>query len=510
MTLFDGFVMNSVNTLVTLFVFLVGVAVLAVIIMYFVDVSQKHDAIRRNYPVVGRFRKLFTTLGEFFRQYFFAMDREEMPFNRAEREWVYRSSEGGDNTVAFGSTRNLTPVGSPIFVNCPYPQLDEETATAPPVTIGPYTRTPYTAQSLINISGMSFGAISRPAVRALSKGAKLAGCWLNTGEGGLSPYHLEGGGDIVFQIGTAKYGVRDEDGSLSDEKLREIAAHEQIRMFEIKMSQGAKPGKGGILPASKVTKEIAKIRGIPRGKDSISPNRHPEVNDNAALLDFIAHVREVTGKPTGFKAVIGAYGWLEDLCAEINRRGIESAPDFIAIDSGDGGTGAAPMPLMDNVGLLIRQSLPMVVDILTRHGLRDRIKVIAAGKLITPAEVAWAYCAGADFVTSARGFMFALGCIQAMKCNKNTCPTGITTHQESLQRGLDPADKAVRVKNFVAKMHYGVGVIAHSCGVAHPRALKRYHVHLVQANGGTKPFSEIYPDASQSGTNASAILQPTA
>ena len=495
MTLFDGFVMNSMNTLVTLFVFLIGIGVLTVIVMYFVDVSQKHDAVRRNYPVVGRFRKLFTTLGEFFRQYFFAMDREEMPFNRAEREWVYRSSEGGDNTVAFGSTRNLTPVGSPIFVNCPYPQLDEETTTAPPVTTGPYARAPYTAQSIINISGMSFGAISKPAVKALSRGAKMANCWLNTGEGGLSPYHLEGGADIVFQIGTAKYGVRGEDGNLSDDKLREIAAHEQVRMFEIKMSQGAKPGKGGILPGNKVTKEIAAIRGIPRGKDSISPNRHPEVNDNNALLDFIAHVREVTGKPTGFKAVIGAYGWLEALCEEIDRRGIESAPDFIAIDSGDGGTGAAPMPLMDNVGLLVRQSLPMVVDILTKHGLRDRVKVIAAGKLITPAEVAWAYCAGADFVTSARGFMFALGCIQAMKCNKNTCPTGITTHQKSLQRGLDPADKAVRVKNFVAKMHYGVGVIAHSCGVSHPRALKRYHVHLVQASGGTKPFNEIYPDA---------------
>lgn len=493
MTLFDGFVMNSMNTLVTVFVFLIGLALLAIAIMFFVDVTQKRDAIRRNYPVVGRFRNLFSTLGEFFRQYFFAMDREEMPFNRAERDWVYRSSSGGDNTVAFGSTRNLSPVGSPIFVNCAYAQLDEETTSAPPVTIGPYARFPYTAQSIINISGMSYGSISKPAIQALSRGAKMAGCWMNTGEGGLSPYHLEGGADIVFQIGTAKYGVRTPEGGLSDDKLREVAAIDQVKMFEIKMSQGAKPGKGGILPAGKVTPEIAKIRGIPVGQASISPNRHPEVNDNIALLDFIGHVREVTGKPTGFKAVIGAYGWLEALCEEINRRGIESAPDFIAIDSGDGGTGAAPMPLMDNVGLLIRQSLPLVVDILTRHGLRDRIKVIAAGKLITPAEVAWAYCAGADFVTSARGFMFALGCIQAMKCNKNTCPTGITTHQKSLQRGLDPADKAVRVSNFVAKMHYGVGVIAHSCGVSHPRALKRHHVHLVQSSGGTKAFDELYP-----------------
>ena len=495
MSLFDDFVMHAMNTLVTVFVFLIGIGALALALMYVADVSQTADAIRRNYPVIGRFRSLFTTLGEFFRQYFFAMDREEMPFNRAERDWVYRSSSGGDNTVAFGSTRNLSPVGTAIFVNFPYPQLDEETSATPPVTIGPQAHHPYTAASIINISGMSYGALSRPAIRALSRGAKMAGCWLNTGEGGLSPFHLEGGCDIVFQIGTAKYGVHTEDGRLSDEKLREVAAHEQVRMIEIKLSQGAKPGKGGILPAEKVTAEIAEIRGIPEHKASISPNRHPEIADNAALLDFIGHVRDVSGKPTGIKCDIGAYGWIEQLCEQINRRGIEDAPDFISIDSGDGGSGAAPMPLMDNVGLTIRQALPMVVDILTRYGLRDRIKVIAAGKLITPAEVAWAYCAGADFVVSARGFMFALGCIQAMKCNRNTCPTGITTHQPHLQRGLDPADKAVRVKNFVDKMRYGVGVIAHSCGAAHPRALKRYHVHLVQADGSAKPFSDIFPEA---------------
>ncbi|MEM8974955.1 MAG: FMN-binding glutamate synthase family protein [Pseudomonadota bacterium] len=493
MSPFDGFLGEALASLATLFIVFIGLAFLAIVIMFIADISQTHDAIRRNYPVVGRFRYLFSTLGEFFRQYFFAMDREEMPFNRAEREWVYKSSEGVDNTIAFGSTKNLSPAGTAIFVNCPYPTLDEDAVETPALTIGPYSRQPYAAQSIINISGMSFGAISRPAVLALSRGAKKANCWLNTGEGGLSPYHLEGGCDIVFQIGTAKYGVRSEEGLLSDEKLREVAAHEQIRMFEVKMSQGAKPGKGGILPAAKVTKEIAKIRGIKRNTDSISPNRHPEIDSNAELLDFIAHVREVTGKPTGFKCVLGAYGWLESMCTEIHARGIESAPDFITIDSGDGGTGAAPMPLMDNVGLPIKQSLPMVVDLLIRHGLRDRIRVIVSGKLITPAEVAWAYCAGADFVTSARGFMFALGCIQALKCNKNTCPTGITTHDRRLQRGLDPTDKSERVNNFVGKMRYGVGVIAHSCGARHPRALKRYHVRIVQSDGRSTPLDELFP-----------------
>ncbi len=508
MWLLDGFVFNALGVLASIFVFLAGAIVLVLAALFVIDILQTKDAIRHNYPVIGRFRYLFSTLGEFFRQYFFAMDREEMPFNRAEREWVYKSSSGRDNTIAFGSTRSLTPVGTQIFVNCPYPKLEVDVHNVPAVTIGPYCKTPYETDSIIHISGMSYGAISEPAVRSLSRGAKLANCWLNTGEGGLSPFHLEGGGDIVFQIGTAKYGVRDADGKLSDVKLREIAAHEQVRMFEVKMSQGAKPGKGGILPAAKVNKQIAEIRGIPVNEASISPNRHPEINSNEDLLDFVAHVRDVTGKPTGFKCVLGAYGWLENMCQEINRRGIESAPDFITIDSGDGGTGAAPMPLMDNVGLPIKNALPVVANILIKYDLKDRIKIVASGKLITPAEVAWAYCAGADFVASARGFMFALGCIQALKCNKNTCPTGITTHNKRLQSGLDPANKAERVKNFVSKIHYGVGLIAHSCGVNHPRELRRYHVQLVQANGRSEPMDVIYPYPEPQGSHGAVATAP--
>ena len=340
---------------------------------------------------------------------------------------------------------------------------------------------------------MSYGALSKPAVRALSNGAAKAGCWMNTGEGGLSPYHLEGGCDIVFQIGTAKYGVRDGQGNLSDERLREGAAHEQVRMIELKLSQGAKPGKGGILPAEKVNAEIASIRGIPEGEASISPNRHPEIGNNSELLDMIGHIREVTGKPVGIKLVIGAYGWIEGLFAEINRRGPDSAPDFITVDGGDGGTGAAPLALIDNVGLTLREALPMLIDLRDAAGLRDRIRIVASGKLVTPSEVAWAICAGADFINSARGFMFALGCIQAMKCNKNTCPTGITTHNPKLQRGLDPADKAVRVANFVEQMREEVGTIAHSVGVKNPREMKRYHVRLVCADGRSRPLDELYP-----------------
>lgn len=484
----------TLDTMAIVFIFVVGTIVLAIIITYLFDVFQTKHAIPRNYPVIGHFRYLFEHIGTFFRQYFFSADREELPFNRAERSWVYRAAKNLDNTVAFGSTRDLKPVGSVFFVNCPFPTLADTAQDPEPMVIGENCKHPYAAPSIINISGMSFGAISKPAVLALSKGAKLANCWMNTGEGGLSPYHLEGGADIVFQIGTAKYGVRDDAGNLSDSRLREIAAHPQVRMFEIKMSQGAKPGKGGMLPAAKVTAEIAAIRGIPVHTDSISPNRHTDINSIDDLLDMIEHVRAITGKPVGFKIVLGAYGWIDELCVRIIERGIESAPDFITLDSADGGTGAAPMSLMDYVGLPISESLPLLVDTLNKHGLRTRIKVIASGKLINPANVAWALCIGADFITSARGFMFALGCIQALQCNKNTCPTGITTHNKKLQKGLNVKNKAIRVKNFVNNLVHEVCVISHSVGVKTPRELKRMHARTVLNSGQSMPLDELYPD----------------
>jgi glutamate synthase domain-containing protein 2 len=486
--------LNIVQTLSAILVFIIGIGIIAVAIMYVVDRMQTSHAIRRNFPVIGRFRYVFESLGEYFRQYFFAQDREEMPFNRAQRNWVYRAAKDLDNTVAFGSTRDLRPVGTAIFVNCAYPVLETDVAPTSALEIGPYSRHPYVTDSLFNVSAMSFGAISKPAVLALSNGSRMAGNWMNTGEGGLSPYHLEGGADIIFQMGTAKYGVRNEDGNVSDEKLKEIASHEQVKMIEVKLSQGAKPGKGGILPGGKVTAEIAKIRGIPEGEDSISPNRHPDIDNAADLLDMINRIRDVTGLPVGFKTVIGAYGWLDELFDLIHERGIESAPDFITVDSGDGGTGAAPMSLMDSVGLPIRESLPLVVDMLNAHGLKERIRVIASGKLITPSEAAMALCVGADFINSARGFMFALGCIQALQCNKNTCPTGITTHDKKLQRGLVPEDKAERVYQYSKNIRKEIGIIAHSCGVAEPRGLRRFHCRVVQTNGRSVPLNELYPD----------------
>ena len=483
----------ALQILALLFVLIIGVMVAAGLVLFVIDRSQTSDSIRRNYPVIGRFRHIFSELGEFFRQYFFAMDREELPFNRAQRDWVKRASEGESNTIAFGSTRNISAPGTPLFVNSPFPPLDDQFAKTEPMMIGPNARVPYVAKSIFNLSGMSYGAISKPAVLALSRGCAEAGIWMNTGEGGVSPFHLQGGADLVYQIGTAKYGVRDKDGNLSDEKLREIAAHPQIAMFEIKLAQGAKPGKGGILPGEKVTAEIAAIRGLAVGQDGISPNRHREVNSWADLLDLVARVRDVSGKPVGIKAVVAAREPFEELFAEVLRRGPESAPDFITIDGGEGGTGAAPMPLMDLVGMSIREALPMVSNLRDSVGLHDRIRLVASGKLVNPGDIAWAMAAGADFVVSARGFMFALGCIQALKCNKNTCPTGITTHDPRFQKGLVVEDKFRKVARYAKGVVLEVEMIAHSVGVSEPRLMRRRHVRIVQPDGTSVPMHELFP-----------------
>jgi glutamate synthase domain-containing protein 2 len=463
-----------------------------IVSLYVIDKTQKHSTLRYNHPVLARLRYFFEHLGTFFRQYFFSNDREEMPFNRAERSWIYRAAKNVDNTVPFGSSLDMREPGTIYFVNDPFPILETDAEETAHVTIGPYCKYPYSTSSIFNISGMSFGAISAPAIKSLSKGAQLADIWMNTGEGGLSSYHLEGGGDIVFQIGTAKFGVRTKEGDYDEKKLKDIASHEQVKMFEIKLSQGAKPGKGGILPAAKITKEIAETRGIEMGKDALSPNRHSDINNIDDLLDKIAYVRKVTGKPVGFKVAVGSYDFFESLCKKINKRGIESAADFITIDSSDGGTGAAPMSLADSMGLPIQECLPPIIDIIKKHKLKDRIKICASGKLSNPSEVAWALCVGADFVNSARGFMMSLGCIQSLQCNKNTCPTGIATHDKKLHHGLDPTYKSTRVMNYVKNMEKEIASIAHACGVKEPRQLTRKHARIVVSFTHSESMEDLY------------------
>jgi glutamate synthase domain-containing protein 2 len=498
-SMIPDFAMFGLIFMAVLFIFAIGSGVAAVIIMYLIDIAQTKNAIRRNYPVIGRFRALFEHIGVFFRQYFFAMDREEMPFNRELRRWCYNAAQGTGTMVAFGSTRDLRPVGTTLFVNSAYAKDPRARPARDVMTIGPDCKTPHKAQSFFNISAMSYGSISKPAVRALSRGSAAAPCWLNTGEGGLAPYHLEGGGDIVLQIGTAKYGVRDAEGAIDDQKLAEVAENPQVKMIEIKLSQGAKPGKGGILPGAKVTAEIARIRGIPEGESSISPDYHPEIKNAGDLLALVERIRDITGKPVGFKAVIGSANWLDEVFAEILARGETSAPDFITVDSADGGTGAAPLPLIDYMGLPLGESLPLVADKLEEYRLRERIRVIASGKMVTPGPVATALCMGADFVQSARGFMFALGCIQALQCHKNTCPTGVTTHNPKLQRGLDVTDKSERVKRYARQVRDEVAIIAKSCGVAEPHQLDRHHCRVVQEDGRSVPLDELFPPRAGSG-----------
>lgn len=488
---FSNIALGGLNLLGSLFLFAIGLMVAVVIVLFVIDVTQTKSAVRRNYPVIGRFRSVFSHLGEFFRQYFFALDREEMPFNRAEREWVDHVCEDGKDVVPFGSTKNLTP-GTPIFANGMFPKLDDEDRPQPAFIIGPNTRRPYQPTSLFNISAMSYGSLSKPAIQALSHGASMSGCYLNTGEGGVSPYHLEGECDVVYQLGTAKFGARKDDATLDEDKLAKICENRHIRMVEIKISQGAKPGKGGILPAEKVTAEIADIRGITEGESALSPNRHVDASNSEELLDLIHRVRETSGLPVGIKLCIGNPEPVKAFIEAIVARGRESAPDYIVVDGGDGGTGAAPLPLIDNTGLSVRESLPLMDDLLREHGLREQVALIASGKLITSADVAWAFCAGADMVNAARGFMFALGCIQALKCDKNTCPTGITTHNPRLQKGLDPSNKAVRVRNYVKSIMSEVEIIAHACGVDCPRLLRREHLMIVQPSGRSKPFDKVW------------------
>jgi glutamate synthase domain-containing protein 2 len=464
----------------------------ALIVLIIHDVTQKKHTVLRNFPVIGRLRFFFEDLGEYFRQYFFAGDRSEMPFNRATRGFVYRLAKGEGSIIGFGSTNDLREPGSIIFVNHPFPVLEEDRLPTPALVIGEgYCKQPFEAKSIVNISGMSFGAISAPAVRSLSRGAKMAGCWMGTGEGGLAPHHLEGGCDVVMQMGTAKYGMRSLDGSFSPEKARELA--KVVKAFEIKLSQGAKPGKGGVLPGGKVTEEISGIRGIPAGKDSISPNRHYDIANMDQLLDRVAYLRDLTGRPVGVKTAVGGWEFINDLCETVLRRGKEYAPDFLHIDGGEGGSGAAPQTLMDHMALPIAEALPRVVDSLLQSDLKSRIRVVAAGKLVTSARAAWALCVGADFVVTARGFMFALGCIQALRCHTNTCPTGVTTHNKRLQRGLVVEEKYLRVANYARNMDKEIDMIAHSCGCRHGRELRREHVRIVQTANQSIALNMLYP-----------------
>lgn len=476
---------------------LIAVAVLIAIVAIVAirDLTQRQHAVTRNFPVVGHFRYLFEELGQPLRQYFFAGDLEERPYNRVTRSWIYASAKGQNNMIGFGSQVDHNEPGRMLIVPSMYPTLKRASASDAdlprPRVIGAKRGQPYQPRRFANIAGMSYGALSPNAVRALSHGARLSGCYMSTGEGSLSPYHVEGGGDILYQIGPAKFGCRTPDGRFDDEKAAQILALPQVKMVEIKLAQGAKPGKGGMLPKEKITEEIAAIRGIPMGVDCHSPNRFEEFDDAPSLLAFIERVRRLTDKPVGLKLVVGSVGEIDDLCRAIRSHG--DGPDFIAVDGNEGGSGAAPLALADHVGMPVVDAIVAVDNALRREGLRNDIALIASGKIATGGEVATHLALGADLVHIGRGFLFSLGCIQALRCHTNTCPTGVTTQNKWLQGGLDPADKSVRVRNYSLALERDLQMITHACGLTHPHQLHRRHLVMNISPGVRKSLLGLYP-----------------
>ncbi len=456
------------------------------------DLLQEGHAVRRVYPLLGRLRYLVEKVGPELRQYIVTSDLEERPFNRAQRSWVYQASKGLSSAVGFGTQQDVDRPGHYHFLPSPFPTLHAEAVMdASPHVIGPDRPRPFATGSRINVAAMSFGALSASAVRALSTGAAQAGCYLNTGEGGLSPHHLAGGSDLIFQIGPAKYGVRTADGELDWQRLRAIGAMREVRAIEVKVGQGAKPGKGGILPGAKVTEEIAQIRGIPPGLPSYSPNRFSEFASVPELIEFVERIKGEVPVPVGVKIVVGDSGFIEALARTLAEEG--RGPDYISVDGAEGGTGAAPLSLADHMGLPLRDAIVAVDDAYRRYGVRDRITVIGAGRVVTGADAALVLALGADLVSVGRGFLFALGCIQALRCHTNECPTGVATQSHWRQRGLVTSQKSGRVANYAMAVQDDLMTVVHSLGLTSPSALRRDHVEMIVETGRRMRGSELYP-----------------
>lgn len=413
---------------------------------------QKQHALLANFGVLALFRYLVESIGPEFRQYLYSSDTEEKPFNRMERADVYKQAKNSEKSSAFGSLLDFD--NKTLKLKHSFYPVDPKKLHPFHLCFGEerQLKQSYTIDKAIMIGGMSYGALGKRAIRALSAGAKKAGIPLNTGEGGYPKYHLMDGADLIFQIGTAKFGVRNEDGSLNPDLLEKISRLEQVKMVEIKFSQGAKPGKGGLLPKEKITPEIAELRAIPVGKDVISPAGHTECYSAESTVQFIRKIQEISLLPTGIKFCLGSTKELGQMFLEMKKQNIY--PDYISIDGSEGGTGAAPKTFMDDLGYPLFPALEKITSLMEEHKIRDKFKLVTSGKLISAGKQMMALCMGASAIYTARGFMLALGCIQALRCNNNTCPVGITTHSERLQYGLDIEEKAERVKNYALNLDY--------------------------------------------------------
>ncbi|MFC5408752.1 FMN-binding glutamate synthase family protein [Larkinella bovis] len=472
-----------------------------IILLALRDILQKNHTIRHNFPVVGNLRYLLESFGPELRQYIVANNREELPFNRQQRAWIYASSKRENNFQGFGTDQDIASPGyifiKPALLPFQLPSEDPNCHTpyyAPSAkVIGLYhqRRRPYHPRSIVNISGMSFGSLSATAIESLNKGAKKFGCYHNTGEGGLSNYH-KFGADVVFNIGTSYFGIRDDNGNFVMEKLVKLAeANPFLRMLELKLSQGAKPGKGGVLPAAKITAEISEIRHVPIGKDVISPAAHSAFSDIPGMVAFIEAMAEKTGLPVGIKSAVGKLELWEELADYMLAT--NQGPDFITIDGGEGGTGAAPPSFADHVSLPFVYGFSKVYQIFQQRGLTSRITFIASGKLGLPESAVMAFAMGADLINVGREAMLSIGCIQAQICHTNRCPSGVATQSKWLQSGIDPALKSERFYHYVKTLTKEILEISHAAGYEHPCQFTMEDVVLAMGdNNRLQSMAEAY------------------
>ena len=468
------------------------VLIIPIVLLGIYDMIQTHHTIMANYPVVGRIRWLAEWLRPKIYQYFIESDTDGTPFNRLSRTVIYERAKKVNDTTPFGTQLDVYSTGYEWLNHSITPLRHNQIDHNPRVLVGgPDCKQPYSA-SIYNVSAMSFGSLSQHAIMALNGGAKLGGFAHNTGEGGLSPYHLKPGGDIFWQIGTGYFSCRNKDGSFNQEAFTERALHTSVKMIEIKLSQGAKPGHGGILPAAKVTQEIADIRLVEMGKDVMSPPYHTAFSNPVGLLEFIKKLRDLSGgKPIGFKLCIGQKAQFIAICKAMLQTKIQ--PDFITVDGGEGGTGAAPLEFSNSVGMPLRDALAFVYDTLHGFGLKKHIKIIASGKVHTGFDLVKNLSLGADMCNAARAMMLSLGCIQALECNSNTCPTGVATQDPKLFKGLNVADKRVRVANFHHETVKAAVELMAAAGIDHPSKLHRSHIYRRVSANQIQTYAEMYP-----------------